>query len=65
MMIILNIVVICSHFSIFGTLETTYVGVGECGVMLWFALILVSLEHWKQHLGQRGYAGYSCDLLSF
>ena len=40
---------ICSHFSIFGTLETTKETEKTSAETLWFALILVSLEHWKQH----------------
>ena len=42
-------VVICFHFSIFEPLETT--GLERCSgeVKLWFAFILVSLNHWKQH----------------
>ena len=58
-------VVICSHFSIFGTLETT----SETRVIvqneLWFALILVSLEHWKQPSRDTYLTSRSCDLLSF
>ena len=58
-------VVICSHFSIFETLETT-----ECGKCyecrkLWFALILVSLKHWKQHITKYMLKEDGCDLLSF
>ena len=41
-------VVICSHFSIFGTLETTRFHAFQYTCPLWFALILVSLEPWKQ-----------------
>ena len=43
-----TLVVICSHFSIFGTLETTSWRKPLSHSWLWFALILVSLEHWKQ-----------------
>ena len=41
-------VVICSHFSIFETLETTTEVKHIIILKLWFALILVSLKHWKQ-----------------
>ena len=41
-------VVICSHFSIFETLETTLATKKDRQISLWFALILVSLKHWKQ-----------------
>ena len=41
-------VVICFHFSIFEPLETT-IWQGSTGTSkLWFAFILVSLNHWKQ-----------------
>ena len=49
-----RVVVICSHFSIFGTLETTACFPKNWARRLWFALILVSLEHWKQLEKQRG-----------
>ena len=43
-----SLVVICSHFSIFETLETTVHSIYIYYFLLWFALILVSLKHWKQ-----------------
>ena len=58
-------VVICFHFSIFEPLETA------CGLIcwrmieLWFAFILVSLNHWKQRRISKAFAYSSCDLLSF
>ena len=58
-------VVICSHFSIFETLETTDRYVLWWGKSLWFALILVSLKHWKQLCDNRLYLSVGCDLLSF
>ena len=41
-------VVICFHFSIFEPLETTGDAISNPAFMLWFAFILVSLNHWKQ-----------------
>ena len=41
-------VVICFHFSIFEPLETANEHYGEEAIRLWFAFILVSLNHWKQ-----------------
>ena len=41
-------VVICFHFSIFEPLETTPGCVEVTEHLLWFAFILVSLNHWKQ-----------------
>ena len=41
-------VVICFHFSIFEPLETTTVFMVVFYDRLWFAFILVSLNHWKQ-----------------
>ena len=43
-------VVICFHFSIFESLETTAVAASDKNGLLWFAFILVSLNHWKQQL---------------
>ena len=43
-----SLVVICFHFSIFEPLETTYCCGNVTRLMLWFAFILVSLNHWKQ-----------------
>ena len=42
------VVVICFHFSIFEPLETALCKVFSFTVWLWFAFILVSLNHWKQ-----------------
>ena len=58
-------VVICSHFSIFETLETTECVKHLTGKVLWFALILVSLKHWKQRTGFKNQCRNRCDLLSF
>ena len=44
----LTAVVICFHFSIFEPLETAFLWASILGTMLWFAFILVSLNHWKQ-----------------
>ena len=44
----LRLVVICFHFSIFEPLETAYDQLRKLFVWLWFAFILVSLNHWKQ-----------------
>ena len=41
-------VVICFHFSIFEPLETATVWKMYYQKLLWFAFILVSLNHWKQ-----------------
>ena len=41
-------VVICFHFSIFEPLETTEMTFLLFLFRLWFAFILVSLNHWKQ-----------------
>ena len=41
-------VVICFHFSIFEPLETTITNYHNIPGVLWFAFILVSLNHWKQ-----------------
>ena len=41
-------VVICFHFSIFEPLETTIASATILITSLWFAFILVSLNHWKQ-----------------
>ena len=45
---VFRIVVICFHFSIFEPLETTYNYGRRKHYLLWFAFILVSLNHWKQ-----------------
>ena len=42
-------VVICFHFSIFEPLETAHIFLEIALLQLWFAFILVSLNHWKQH----------------
>ena len=44
-------VVICFQISIFEPLETTLTRLDAFTLMLWFAFKLVSLNHWKQHLG--------------
>ena len=44
------VVVICFHFSIFEPLETAVDLASISDEVLWFAFILVSLNHWKQLL---------------
>ena len=44
-------VVICFQISIFEPLETTDGPFALDAGELWFAFKLVSLNHWKQHLG--------------
>ena len=58
-------VVICFHFSIFEPLETVSPRKKRTLIQLWFAFILVSLNHWKQWKIQRLVPKRSCDLLSF
>ena len=58
-------VVICFHFSIFEPLETTLPLLIPCNFALWFAFILVSLNHWKQQLMSAFLLLNRCDLLSF
>ena len=62
---ILNMVVICFHFSNFEPLETAQFPQAGFTDQLWFAFILVTLSHWKQPLGSREENIRSCDLLSF
>ena len=42
-------IVTCFHFSNFGPLETASLRFGSMRLQLWFAFILVTLSHWKQH----------------
>ena len=58
-------VVICFHFSIFEPLETARKNNYKSNYMLWFAFILVSLNHWKQQRLRALPPWVSCDLLSF
>ena len=58
-------VVICFHFSIFEPLETAVIDIFKKTVMLWFAFILVSLNHWKQRKLLFCATSCCCDLLSF
>ena len=58
-------VVICFHFSIFEPLETAGGIYGTRPDGLWFAFILVSLNHWKQRQLSTPSASFCCDLLSF
>ena len=58
-------VVICFHFSIFEPLETVILGQTMTTKELWFAFILVSLNHWKQFYPMARRRFDSCDLLSF
>ena len=57
---ILNMVVICFHFSNFEPLETAQFPQAGFTDQLWFAFILVTLSHWKQHQVWEG-AG-ACEL---
>ena len=45
----LSLVVICFHFSNFEPLETAQIEFMTKLYELWFAFILVTLSHWKQH----------------
>ena len=58
-------VVICFHFSIFEPLETTKAKKRTVPIWLWFAFILVSLNHWKQRVRFFTCFWIRCDLLSF
>ena len=58
-------VVICFHFSIFEPLETAVFLWSSSAILLWFAFILVSLNHWKQPAVGRTLSTSCCDLLSF
>ena len=61
----INLVVICFHFSIFEPLETVFCWGRVKARTLWFAFILVSLNHWKQWKEFRPSCRNCCDLLSF
>ena len=63
--IIVHIVVICFHFSIFEPLETAFPQPSCPAISLWFAFILVSLNHWKQRIASSFFPSSCCDLLSF
>ena len=58
-------VVICFHFSIFEPLETAKPLNNTMTKLLWFAFILVSLNHWKQLTETFVAKENGCDLLSF
>ena len=58
-------VVICFHFSIFEPLETAMWICYRHYRGLWFAFILVSLNHWKQRTTVWRLYWNRCDLLSF
>ena len=60
-----NLVVICFHFSIFEPLETAGAHRVSLLLWLWFAFILVSLNHWKQLTSSLFVPIFRCDLLSF
>ena len=62
---VLVTVVICFHFSIFEPLETAFFLCSSCHNRLWFAFILVSLNHWKQLAFLLFASDCRCDLLSF
>ena len=59
------LVVICFHFSIFEPLETVHQSDNHHLIQLWFAFILVSLNHWKQLAFVSNLLPHGCDLLSF
>ena len=63
--IIYILVVICFHFHIFEPLETVEETRYIRFIKLWFAFILVSLNHWKQYIPNTNVGISSCDLLSF
>ena len=60
-----SVVVICFHFSIFEPLETAMWICYRHYRGLWFAFILVSLNHWKQRTTVWRLYWNRCDLLSF
>ena len=62
---VLELVVICFHFTIFVVLETTQDWNRTILRALWFAFILLSLSYWKQRLLWLLRAIAGCDLLSF
>ena len=57
-------VVICSQISIFEPLKTMREGSPNREALLWFALKLVSLNHWKQFPCGKPHKEGGCDLLS-
>ncbi len=65
LLLLSRLVVICFHFSIFEPLETATATSGKSSITLWFAFILVSLNHWKQHKDNPYLTPERCDLLSF
>ena len=58
------LVVICSQISIFEPLKTTALSDSTKQHKLWFALKLVSLNHWKQRINEKFSVFQRCDLLS-
>ena len=65
MVVEINRVVICFHFSIFEPQETVGKHSRKWWVALWFAFILVSLNHRKQSFRCFVRPWRGCDLLSF
>ena len=65
LLLLSRLVVICFHFSIFEPLETASRRWCARTSLLWFAFILVSLNHWKQLDVEIMQVPPSCDLLSF
>ena len=64
-LLILRLVVICFHFTIFVVLETTEGDTYTNPKGLWFAFILLSLSYWKQPESNFLSWPSGCDLLSF
>ena len=60
-----EIVVICFHFTTFAVLETAGLNVCLSVRTLWFAFILLPLPYWKQRGYQTRHTSVRCDLLSF
>ena len=65
LLLFLQWVVICFHFTIFVVLETTVAETGDGYFELWFAFILLSLSYWKQRTDMADTHSTCCDLLSF
>ena len=62
---ILQMVVICFHFTTFAVLETTQQWHLFRFAALWFAFILLPLPYWKQQARSTSSSRIRCDLLSF
>ena len=62
---IIDVVVICFHFTTFAVLETTHRLAHPLVHLLWFAFILLPLPYWKQLHPNIYILRFRCDLLSF